>query len=87
MTRSRVVELLEAGRERRRDPRVISVLLLDRAERLERIEVAVVVAAGPGPPTERQRRVGLAGLERLEHLLDVDARAFASSAMVGERPG
>ena len=46
------------------------VLVLLGAERLERVELAVLVGAAG---RERERRVGAAGLERLQHELLLDA--------------
>src|SRR5512132_412222 len=50
------------------------VFVLDLAERLERVEVGSVVAAAPARSGERESRVGLPALERLEHLFLLDAR-------------
>ena len=65
-----LVERAQAGRE---NGAVLAhlVLVLDRPERLERVEVGVVVS--PARRGERERRVGLPALERLEHLFLVDA--------------
>ena len=64
-----LVEHAEAGREHGAILRD-RVLVLLGAERLERIELAVLVGAAG---RERERRVGAARLERLEHELLLDA--------------
>src|SRR5579883_1238944 len=60
-----VVERPEARREHGAVLRDL-VGVLDLAERLERVELLPVLGAPAGG--ERERRVGAAGLERLEHL-------------------
>src|ERR687891_352117 len=65
--------LVQRPEARREDGAVLAhlVLVLQRPERLERVEVGVVAVAGGR--RERHRRVGLAGLERLQDLLLVHA--------------
>src|SRR5262249_19003527 len=76
-----LVEDPEAGRE---DRAVLGhlVLVLLRAERLERIEVALVVHARPRG--QRQRAVGAATLQRLEDLL---LRDLGGLRKLGDRGG
>src|SRR3954468_9370816 len=64
-----LVEHAEAGREH---GAILGdlVLVLDLAERLERIELAVLV--GAAARRERERRVGAPRLERLQHLFLLD---------------
>src|SRR5262249_15066163 len=64
-----VVEHAEAGLEQRAVLRDL-VLVLDLAERLERIELLAVLLSPA--LRERERRVRAAGLERLEHLFLLD---------------
>src|SRR5436190_2091956 len=65
-----VVEDAETGREHGPILRDL-VLVLLRPDRLERVELAVLVGAAAG--RERQRAVRAPALERLEHLLLLDA--------------
>src|SRR5204862_3515770 len=65
-----VVERPESRRQHRAVLRDL-VLVLDLAERLERVELLAVLLTRP--LRERERRVRAAGLERLEDLLLLDA--------------
>src|SRR4029077_13694455 len=74
--RDRPLALAEHS-EPRLEPRPIFgnlVLVLLGAERLERVELSLVVAAGA--PRERERAGGAPALERLEHLLVRDSRSL-----------
>src|SRR6266536_1146755 len=68
-----LVEHAEAGREHGAVLRDL-VLMLVAADRLERVELLAVLLGAPA--RERERRVGTARLERLEHLLLPDARGL-----------
>jgi hypothetical protein len=65
----RALTVIENAEARLEDRAVLGdlVLVLLRTERLERIEIALVVLAGAC--RERERAVRAAALERLEHLL------------------
>src|SRR5215217_1811193 len=68
--------LVERAEPRREHGAVLRdlVLVLEVAERLERVELLAVLLARP--LGERERRVRAAGLERLQHLLLLDARGL-----------
>src|SRR5262245_21872316 len=68
--------LVEGREPGRQDCAVLThlILVLDRPERLEGVEVGVVVS--PARRGERERRVGLPALERLEDVFLLDARSL-----------